>query len=237
MGRLRYKIGLLKRILSFVIQENKWQDNNKYGLLESTAVFKKPCLIAEPSNVFIHKYSRLQTGARILNYTGKFIIKPYAVCSDNLLVVTGNHVPTVGIPQFFLGTSHINDRERDVVVEEGAWVGANVTLLSGVVVGRGAVVGAGSVVKATVPPYSVVSGNPAQIVASTFTIEQIIEHEKIVFAEDDRMTNKEIELLFSKYFVGMKAIGTSRIKDVDTNRYNELLSFLEKKPYKCNYPS
>ena len=122
MSSIRYKINLLRRILTFVIQENKWQDVSRYGLLESTATFKKPRIIADPSNVYIHKYSRLQSDARILNYTGKFILKPYAVCSDNLLVITGNHVPTVGIPQFFIGNSHINDRERDVIVEEGAWI-------------------------------------------------------------------------------------------------------------------
>lgn len=232
MSHIKYKINLIKRILSFVIQENKWQDKSRYGLLESSALLKKPRIIAEPANVFIHKFSRLQSDSRILNYTGRFILKPYAVCSDNLLVITGNHVPTVGIPQYFLGSSHINDKERDVVVEEGAWVGANVTLLSGVTIGRCAVVAAGSVVKTKVPPYAVVSGNPAKIIASTFSVEQIIEHEKIVFAPEDRMEINDIEMLFSTFFVDMKSIGTSRIKEEDRSIYNEIVGFLKTNPYK-----
>lgn len=46
--------------------------------------------------------------------------------------------------------------DKDVVVEEDVWLGVNVTLLSGVTVGRGAIVAAGSVVTKDVPPYSVV---------------------------------------------------------------------------------
>lgn len=232
MGKLKDKIILLKRCISFVIQENKWQDRERYGMLSASATFRKPLLIADPKGVFLFPYSRLQSHAKILNYTGKFILKPYAVCSDNLLVITGNHVPTVGIPQFFLGNSHINDRERDVIVEEGAWVGANVTLQSGVIIGRGAVVGSGSVVKTKVPPYAVVAGNPARIVASTFSIEQIIEHEKIVFAKEDRMNIDELELLFSKHFENMKSIGTSRVKEEDACKFNDIVAFLETYPYK-----
>ncbi|MGN0119500.1 MAG: sugar O-acetyltransferase, partial [Streptomyces albidoflavus] len=41
-----------------------------------------------------------------------------------------------------------------VTVEAGAWLGAAVTVLPGVTIGRGAVVGAGSVVTKDVPPHT-----------------------------------------------------------------------------------
>ena len=44
-----------------------------------------------------------------------------------------------------------------------AWIGANVTILPGVVIGEGAVADAGSVVTRDVPPNAVVAGNPARI--------------------------------------------------------------------------
>jgi UDP-2-acetamido-3-amino-2,3-dideoxy-glucuronate N-acetyltransferase len=50
------------------------------------------------------------------------------------------------------------------VVERGASVGANATLLPGVRVGQNAMVGAGAVVTKDVPPNSIVVGNPARIV-------------------------------------------------------------------------
>jgi UDP-2-acetamido-3-amino-2,3-dideoxy-glucuronate N-acetyltransferase len=50
------------------------------------------------------------------------------------------------------------------IVERGASVGANATLLPGVRVGQNAMVGAGAVVTKDVPPNSIVAGNPARIV-------------------------------------------------------------------------
>ena len=49
-----------------------------------------------------------------------------------------------------------------VLLKEGCWIGANVTILKGVTVGRNAVVGAGSVVTRNVKDYEVVAGVPAR---------------------------------------------------------------------------
>lgn len=50
------------------------------------------------------------------------------------------------------------------VVEAGASIGANATILPGLRIGRGAMVGAGAVVTRSVPPFAIVAGNPARIV-------------------------------------------------------------------------
>jgi len=50
------------------------------------------------------------------------------------------------------------------VVEPGASIGANATVLPGVTIGSGAMVGAGAVVTRDVPPNATVVGNPARIV-------------------------------------------------------------------------
>ncbi len=49
-------------------------------------------------------------------------------------------------------------------IEKGAKIGTNVTILPALVIGKGCLVGAGAVVTKDVPPYSVVTGNPATIV-------------------------------------------------------------------------
>ena len=51
-----------------------------------------------------------------------------------------------------------------VIVQDGASIGANATLLPGITIGRGAMVGAGAVVTRDVPPHAVVMGNPGRIV-------------------------------------------------------------------------
>jgi len=50
----------------------------------------------------------------------------------------------------------------DTFVEEGASIGANVTILPGVRLGKYCMVGAGSVVTKDVEPFTLVAGNPAR---------------------------------------------------------------------------
>jgi putative colanic acid biosynthesis acetyltransferase WcaF len=54
---------------------------------------------------------------------------------------------------------------KPIVVEDGAWIGANAFVGPGVVIGSHAVVTAGSVVTKDVEPYSICAGNPCKKVA------------------------------------------------------------------------
>ncbi len=57
-------------------------------------------------------------------------------------------------PEFFSG----------ITVRRGASIGANATILPGIVIGEYAMVGAGAVVTRDVEPYCVVAGNPARVI-------------------------------------------------------------------------
>jgi acetyltransferase-like isoleucine patch superfamily enzyme/dTDP-4-dehydrorhamnose 3,5-epimerase-like enzyme len=57
------------------------------------------------------------------------------------------------------------ERFPETVVEAGASLGANCTILPGLRIGRHAMIGAGSVVTSDVPPFAIVTGNPARITA------------------------------------------------------------------------
>jgi len=50
----------------------------------------------------------------------------------------------------------------DVVIDDGAWVGAGVTIIAGGSVGKKSVIGAGSVVTKPVPRFCIAYGNPCQ---------------------------------------------------------------------------
>jgi acetyltransferase-like isoleucine patch superfamily enzyme len=50
-----------------------------------------------------------------------------------------------------------------VVLEDGVWIGAHVTILPGVTIGHGAVIGAGSVVTKSIAPDTIAFGSPAVV--------------------------------------------------------------------------
>jgi acetyltransferase-like isoleucine patch superfamily enzyme len=58
----------------------------------------------------------------------------------------------------------VKDHLAGPVIRKGAKIGANATILPGVVVGEYALVGAGAVVARDVPAGSVVAGNPARVI-------------------------------------------------------------------------
>ena len=51
---------------------------------------------------------------------------------------------------------------KKTIIHKGATIGANATIVCGHDIGEYAFVGAGSVVTKTVPPYTMVVGNPAR---------------------------------------------------------------------------
>lgn len=190
-------------------------------------MFDFPSTITSPERVFLHNYTRIQKNNIIYNYKGRFVMKKYSGASVNLTVVTGNHTPTVGIPQYYLAPLHINDKEKDIIVEEDVWIGANVTLISGAHIGRGAVVGACCLVRSDIPPYAIAVGVPAKVVGVKFSKEQIIEHEKKLYKPEERFSEKELDDLFSTKYCNLKVLGTSYISNDDKTIWGNIQKSLK----------
>lgn len=53
---------------------------------------------------------------------------------------------------------------KDVVIEDDAWIGARVTLLPGVTIGKCSIIGSGSLVTKSIPEYSIAVGSPARVI-------------------------------------------------------------------------
>lgn len=169
--------------------------------------------IGNPDNLYMAENSTFKDGVRVLNARAKFILKKNSGSAENLLVITGNHmsIPGLNVKQV---TNEVKDAEdihkeydKDVIVDEDVWMGADVTLLSGVHIGRGCEIGTGTVVRKSTPPYSVVIGNPAKVVGFRFTPEEIIEHEKVQYPEEERLPLELLEKNYEKYF-------TSKVKEI-----------------------
>ena len=119
-------------------------------------------------------------------------MKHHAGASQGLTVITGKHGQKIGV--WFHDTMWTGelDVESTVTVCEDVRIGANVTLLPNVTIGRGAQIGAGSVIPKNIPPYAIAAGNPAKIIRFRFTPEQIIAHEKKLYIESERLSLAEL---------------------------------------------
>ena len=104
------------------------------------------------------------------------------VIGPHVTVITGNHrIDAVGkyITELTEKDKCPED-DSDVTIGTGAWIGANVTILKGVHVGRESVVAAGSVVTHDVPPYTIVGGVPARYIRDRFTPDEWKRHVTIL---------------------------------------------------------
>lgn len=90
----------------------------------------------------------------------------------------------------------LSDNKGDTIIGNDVWIGNDVTFMPGVKVGDGAIIASKSVVTRDVPAYTIVGGNPAQIIRKRFddeiveqllkikwwdwSVEKIAEHGKIL---------------------------------------------------------
>ena len=70
---------------------------------------------------------------------------------------------------------YINLPSRDTVVGHDVWIGHNATIMPGVTIASGAIIASGAVVTKDVAPYTIVGGNPAQVIRQRFSDEVIAD--------------------------------------------------------------
>lgn len=211
--KFEYMISKIKKILRQIINA---YHRIGYPNVANTAVIEGGVKVYNKNNLVMGHNTNIYSGAVIMNTQAKFIMKENSGSAIGLMVVTGNHVS--GIigkvrkeisDEYKKQLPNPSEYDKDIIVEEDVWLGANVTLLFGSHIKRGATVGNGSVVRTTIPPYSIAIGNPAKVIGFVFTPEQIIEHEKQVYPENQRLPIALLQKNYKKHFL-------ERIKEINT---------------------
>ncbi|MFQ5335726.1 MAG: WcaF family extracellular polysaccharide biosynthesis acetyltransferase [Flavobacteriales bacterium] len=92
---------------------------------------------------------------------GKVVIGNHVCISQGALILSGNHDYKKETFDLLV---------KDIVLDDGVWIGARAVVCQGVRCGSHAVLSAGSVAQADLEPYAVYRGNPAEKIR-----ERIIE--------------------------------------------------------------
>jgi probable biosynthetic protein (TIGR04098 family) len=118
----------------------------------------------------------------VRTFGGRLKVGKYCSFAKGATFVLGGQHPSKAVTTFSLenvfgGEKPASRRESrgDIVIGSDVWIASNSLILSGVTIGDGAVVGLGSVVVQDVPPYAIVFGSPARVVAKRFPDDVIAE--------------------------------------------------------------
>ena len=103
-------------------------------------------------DTFINRFCQFHDGG----HGEKIVIKDNCMIAMNVNFCTVSHD--------IEGTKRRCGRTftKEIIVENGCWIGANTVILPGVTIGEGCVIGAGSVVTKNCEPNGLYAGNPAK---------------------------------------------------------------------------
>ncbi len=159
--------------------------------ISNEAIVYSSSKIHDPRNLIMEGKSRIAPEVNLYN-ADKVIIQDGATVSQWAYIYSGSH--NVNSPE-------LNPIYKPVVIGENAWIATCATVGMGVHVGRGAIVGVNCVVSKDIPPYAIVTGNPAKIVGFRYKPEEIIEMEKKIFKEEDRLPENVVMKNYKRYFL------------------------------------
>jgi UDP-2-acetamido-3-amino-2,3-dideoxy-glucuronate N-acetyltransferase len=129
-----------------------------FSHISSGASIGENCIIGD--SVFVGKDVIIGNGCKIQN--GAFIPKGVTL-REEVFVGPGTIFTNVKNPRAFVERKH---EFLQTIVEKGATIGANCTIICGVIIGTYAMIGAGSVVTKNIIAYRLAIGNPAKVVGA-----------------------------------------------------------------------
>ena len=119
------------------------------------------------SHSIIEHHVTIGNGVRIHS---NVFVPEYSILEDDCWLGPNVVVTNARYPR----SKNVKENLKGAMIKRGAKIGANATLLPGVVIGENALVGAGAVIVDDVPDGAVVVGNPARVIKR---IDEIKEYE------------------------------------------------------------
>lgn len=127
--------------------------------------------ISVGDDVYIGPGARLHASDSEIRLGSKIMFGP------NVTIMGGDHnTSEIGV---YMYDQHnkLPENDQKVIIEDDVWIGCDVTILKGVIIGHGSIIAAGALVIKNVDPYSIVAGVPAKLIKKRFTNDEIVIHE------------------------------------------------------------
>lgn len=168
----------LSGFILIVKEKLKYQYKMRRGyFINKTAILENRKLISIKKYAEIHDHVIIRTFQNPVQIGEYTQINPFTVIYGGSGVYIGNDVMIAphcmiaagdhDFKQIDIPIRHAGNLSRGpIVIKDGVWIGANVTITDGVTIGHNAVVAAGSVVTKDVAPYDIVGGVPAKKIAN-----------------------------------------------------------------------
>lgn len=138
---------------------------NKYGgsvtLGNKVKIYRNSIIeTGKNAKVSIGDNSSIHPRCQLNAYLADIIIGNHVMIAANCSFYSYDHGIALDTPT----RTQAITAKGPIIIDDEAWIGTGVIILSGVTIGKGAIIGAGSVVTKNVPENSIAVGNPAKVI-------------------------------------------------------------------------
>lgn len=180
------KIKFIQQIIDILKNKNRGLSQkpifvfNGKRKIDKSVLIRNGVIIQNPKGTLVSIGKNSQLSPYVVLFGGNISIGKNVMIGPHTTIVVGEHNwQQYEKPMRFADSI----KEKDIIIEEDVWIGANCTIVSGAYIHKGAVIGANSFVNKEIPPYAIAAGSPAKVIKYRFdedTINKLISNNERV---------------------------------------------------------